>query len=166
MFGRSVSMPIDLMYGESPTETESRATTTTTEFACSLKHRLQEAYHRVRVQMGHQLDRQKEIYDQRVHGKPFEENDLVWLHTKVVPKGVGRKLHRPWSGPFCIIKRISNSIYRLKSLHSPRRRLVVHFDRLKPCPANIRLHDLPPVQRHSAPLPKPQTPPASNDNLR
>ena len=161
MFGRSVSMPIDLMYGESPTETESRATTTTTEFACSLKHRLQEAYHRVRVQMGHQLDRQKEIYDQRVHGKPFEENDLVWLHTKVVPKGVGRKLHRPWSGPFCIIKRISNSIYRLKSLHSPRRRLVVHFDRLKPCPANIRLHDLPPVQRHSPPLPKPQTPPGT-----
>ena len=50
--------------------------------------------------MGHKLDHQKRLYDKKVNGKPFEEDDLVWLHTTVVPKDVGRKVHRPCSGPF------------------------------------------------------------------
>ena len=31
----------------------------------------------VQEQMGHQLDRQKELYDKKVHGKLFEAGDLV-----------------------------------------------------------------------------------------
>ena len=54
--------------------------------------------------MVHQLDRQKELYDERIHGKPLKRDDLVWLHSKVIPHGVGRKLHRPWTGPFRVVR--------------------------------------------------------------
>ena len=50
------------------------------------------------------FDRQKEVYDIEIHGKT---NDLVWLHSTVVPKGVGLKLHHPLTGPF------QESVYRL-----------------------------------------------------
>ena len=73
-------MPIDLMYGASPTDTWSDTVKSSTEFAFDLKKRLHDAYTRVRTQVGHKLDHQKRLYDKKVHGKPFEENDLVWFH--------------------------------------------------------------------------------------
>ena len=30
------------------------------------------------------LDRQKELYDRRVHGEEFNAGDLVWLHNPVI----------------------------------------------------------------------------------
>ena len=37
----------------------------------------EEAYSRVRTQMSHKLDRQKDIYDEKVHGVRFKQNDLL-----------------------------------------------------------------------------------------
>jgi hypothetical protein len=39
--------------------------------------------------MYQKLDQQKAFYDEKLHGNPFQENDLVWLHTTVTAKGVG-----------------------------------------------------------------------------
>ena len=42
----------------------------------------------VRERMGYKLDRQKELNDKRVHGKPFEQGDLVWLYyCPAAPRG-------------------------------------------------------------------------------
>ena len=129
----------------------------------TMKTRLKEAYDRVRNKMGHQLDRQKDLYDRRVHGEPYKQDDLVWLHSKVVPKGVGRKLYRPWTGPFRVIKKLSDSVYRIQNTRSAKHRLIVHFDRLKRCPRNIRL---PAVGQQSPPDRNPTstapTPPGTN----
>jgi hypothetical protein len=92
-------MPIDIAYGQpQPSEDSSPAT-----YASELHHRLQDAYERVRVTLGQKLDLQKQIYDKKVHGKPFEKDDLVWLHSPVPPRGCPRKLHRPWTGPYRIL---------------------------------------------------------------
>ena len=139
MFGRQPRMPIDIMYGDPPSTEEPE---TTQAFAQKLKFRLQHAYGRVRSEMGSRLDRQKELYDRRVHGNPYNKDDLVWLHSKAIPRGVGRKLHRQWTGPFRILKKLSDAVYRLQNPRLPRQRLVVHFDRLKPCPKTMRLDDL------------------------
>ena len=64
---------------------------------------------------------------------PFEENQLVWLHSPVIPQGHSRKLHHPWTGPYRIIKRLSESDYKIKNVDGNRQSLVVHFDRLKLC---------------------------------
>ena len=52
MFGQQVQMPIDLVYGKSPSDVN----TSTSEYASSLRKRLEEAYSRVRTQMSHKLD--------------------------------------------------------------------------------------------------------------
>ena len=62
MFGRNTRIPIDLMYGSCPTEVNQPSNAN--EFVAKLQDRLQKAYTCVQDTMGHQLDRQKELYDE------------------------------------------------------------------------------------------------------
>ena len=50
-----------------------------------------------------------------------------------VPPGQSKKLHHPWSGPFEIVKRLTDATYRIANQAAKRQRFVVHFNRLKPC---------------------------------
>ena len=109
------------------------------QYVQELRTRLQEAYRHVREQMGRKLCRQKEIYDKRVHGDPYKPGDLVWLHNPAVPRGHSKKLHRPWSGHFKVVDKISDAVYRVQNLRARRQHRVVHFDQLKPYPPDMRL---------------------------
>ena len=128
MFGRQAKLPIDLMYGTNQMEPN-----TTSEYARCLKDALQEAYALVRERCQAEHKRQKELYDQKVHGKPFSPGELVWLHSTAVPLGRSRKLHHPWKGPFKVMERLGETTYKIKNLQGRRKTTFVHFDRLKPC---------------------------------
>ncbi len=134
MFGRNARIPVDLMYGTNPA-----VETSPSEYAATLKQTLDTAYSQVREKMGLKLQRQKQFYDRRIHGEPYKEGDLVWLYCPAVPRGQSKKLHHPWSGPFQVLKRLSDSTYRIKNSNARRQRLVVHFDRLKPCAPGTRI---------------------------
>eukprot|EP00731_Ephydatia_muelleri_P017388 Em0010g486a len=135
---KEAKLPVDLVYGSTLTEPQPQH-----EYARQLQKILQGAFQAARDNMGTATERMKEVYNQRVHGKQYEPDDLVWLHTPVVPKGKPRKLHCPWTGPFRVVKRLSAVTYRILDLRRiaarRRKRMVVHFDRLKPCPSDIRL---------------------------
>eukprot|EP00731_Ephydatia_muelleri_P033930 Em0042g9a len=128
MFGRQAKLPIDLMYGTNQMEPN-----TTSEYARCLKDALQEAYALVRERCQAEHKRQKELYDQKVHGKPFSPGELVWLHSTAVPRGRSRKLHHPWKGPFKVMEQLGETTYKIKNLQGRRKTTFVHFDRLKPC---------------------------------
>ncbi len=153
-------MPIDIMYG-SPCPQPA----TVPEYVAKLRSGLESAYKRVRDQMGHALDRQKDIYDRKVHGKPFDLGDWVWLHCPAVPRGQSKKLHRPWSGPFRVVTKLSEGTYRIQNTRNRRQRRVVHFDRLKLCPPNMRLSEEAPTTSHSAPRHQEDCRPGSNVEL-
>ena len=134
MFGRQATIPADVMYGTNSSEEVSP-----NEYAANLRSRLCAAYDHVRDHINTAQARQKEFYDQRVHGKPHSIGDQVWLHSPVVPRGGSKKFHHLWTGPFVVVKRLSDATYRIQSLQG-RKRLVVHFDRLKPCHPGTRLN--------------------------
>ena len=67
------------------------------------------------------------------HGCPYREGDLVWLFNPVVSQGKSKKFHRPWTGPYTIVKQRSDSKYRIQHTKHRSKRCIVHFDRLKPC---------------------------------
>ncbi|KAL5515841.1 hypothetical protein EMCRGX_G001073 [Ephydatia muelleri] len=135
---KEAKLPVDQVYGSTPTEPKPQH-----EYARQLQKILQGAFQAARENMGTATMRMKEVYNLRVHGKQYEPGDLVWLHTPVVPRGKPRKLHCPWTGPFRVVKRLSAVTYRILDLRRiavrRRKRMVVHFDRLKPCPSDIRL---------------------------
>ncbi|MES9880251.1 MAG: RNase H-like domain-containing protein [Sedimenticola sp.] len=126
MFGHELRIPVDIMFGSPPRPEEGER-----ENPTRVKQNLQDAYKLVRenLQMAHQ--RQKDRYDQKMSGKSYEVGDHVWLHEPAVKVGRTRKLHSPWCGPFVVLKRITEVVYRIKRLGKPTKK-VVHFNRLKP----------------------------------
>ena len=95
---------------------------TVSEYASKLRNNLKSAYECVHDKMGRTLDRQKNIYDQKVHGKPIDKGDLVWLHCPVVPRCKSKKLHWPWSRPFRVVSKLS---YRIQNMTACRQHFVV-----------------------------------------
>ena len=57
---------------------------------------------------------------------------MVWLHNAAVARGRSRKFHKLWTDPYRVVKQISEATYRIQLVNNPRKRVVVHFDRLKP----------------------------------
>ena len=128
MFGREARLPVDLMYGSCPDEPQTPIT-----YASQLQESLQQAYATVRESLHTAHNRQKDNYDQHVHGKPLQPGDLVWLHNMSVPLGRSRKLHCPWNGPHEIVEKLSDCTYKIRNLHGNQREQIVHFNRLKLC---------------------------------
>ena len=126
MFGRSVCMPVDIMYG-SP----NRPQVTLPQYVADLRSSLTAAYARVRKA---NLTDRKSYTTGRFMGNCSRRENLVWLHTPAVPRGQAIKLHRPWTGPYRIVAKLSDAVHRIRHLQSRRKQLVVHFDRLKLCP--------------------------------
>ena len=46
-------------------------------------------------------------------------------------RGRSAKFHRPWKGPYIIVKALNDVVYRIRNVDAPRKKLVVHFNRLK-----------------------------------
>ena len=61
----------------------------------------------------------------------------MMLYTPVIPRGRCKKLMRPWSGPYKILKKLLEVTYRIRRCQGGRKQLVVHFNRLKLCPDNV-----------------------------
>ena len=133
MFGREARLPLDTAYG-----TKSFPSETVESYASHMRTSLTDAYSDVRHHLEVSHQRQKEIYDRRVHGEPYKEGDLVWLFNPAVPLGQSKKLHHPWTGPFTVLKRLSEADYRIKEVYGKKMPSVVHFDRLKLCQPGTR----------------------------
>ena len=149
MFGRRPRIPVDILCGTGQEEQN------VPTYAAALKKNLSEAYSNVQQSVSAKQDRQKELYNRKIHGNPHEPGNLVWLHNPAVPKGRARKFHRPWTGPHQVLKQLSEVTYQIKNTRNGRM-AIVHFDRLKKCHPNTRL---PQPSRNSQPLLDTQTQP-------
>ena len=123
MFGRRARIPVDLLCGPG----EAGEYVSINNYVSQQSKILQAAYHQVHTRMGLQQDRQKERYNRKRHGEPFKVGDSVMLYTLFIPRGRCKKLHCPWSGPYVILKKLSEVTYRIQRCHSRRQRMVVHF---------------------------------------
>ena len=135
MYGRQATLPIDIQYGTA----QSHQTVSQTEYVAELNQRLSSAFELARKTAGVQHERQKEYYDRKAIDDPHAVGDLVWVLNPRVPKNSSKKLFHPWSGPFRVIKKLSECTYRVQRQGGRRQRQVLHFNRLKPCPKDIRL---------------------------
>ena len=146
MFGRQARLPVELMYG-SP----ERAEMPQSQYAAGLKTSLEEAYEQVRENTSRALKRQKDFYNKKVHGHHYQVGDYVWVLFPQPPRGKSRKLYRPWSGPFRVVKKLSDVNYRVQECNNRRRRMVIHFNRLKPYKGDVTSYQRE-TRRHSLPI--------------
>ena len=125
MLGHELRLPVDIMYGDPP------GTETPMNYASNVKESLQNSFALVRENMNTCQKRQKDYYDVKVNGTPYELNDLVWLHNPAVKPGHTKKLSRPWEGPFVVVGKPSEVTYMVRKKGTKKQK-TVHFNRLKP----------------------------------
>ena len=127
MFGRQARLPVDLAF-----QLPQRQPLYHTQYAIHLQSTLGDSNKQVREKLGHNLQRQKEIYNRKAHGSSYNKGDMVWLFNATTPRGQHKKFHRLWSGPYTVVKQLSDSTYRIQHIQNCANHSAMHFDRLKP----------------------------------
>ena len=124
MYGSEVNLPIHLTLGPLPQEEENLH-----QFSWDLREHISEIHQLARNQLKLAENAQKSQYDQRVHVNKYEPGDKVWLHQTRRFKGLSPKLQSRWVGPYKVVQRISDIVYKIKKTGKS---IIVHHNRLKP----------------------------------
>ncbi|KAJ8945577.1 hypothetical protein NQ318_010434 [Aromia moschata] len=76
-------------------------------------------------------NRMKETYDINANDGRYQPGNQVWLYNPQRRRGLSPKLQSSWEGPYEVVTRINDVVYRIQKL--PRGKpSVVHFNRLAP----------------------------------
>lgn len=126
LFGRELRLPCDLVFGSKPGEDLAGE-----DYVTDLRRRMDDTHEQVRRNMQDASDRMKDHYDIRAEKGGYQPGDLVWLYNPQRRRGYSPKLQRNWEGPYEIVKRINDVVYRIKKQPTGKPR-VVHYNRLAP----------------------------------
>ncbi|KAJ8957102.1 hypothetical protein NQ318_007317 [Aromia moschata] len=124
--GREMKLPTDLMLGRPLEETEERSLP---EFVEDLRERMDRIHRFAREKLKIHSDKMKQRLDTTSTETTFKPGDAVWLYAPKRTKGKSPNLQSNFEGPYTIIKKINDLVYRIQL--SPRSKpKVVHLERL------------------------------------
>jgi hypothetical protein len=124
MFGRELRLPCDLLFGVPPDKE-----LPTTDYATDLVDHLHDIHNYARQHLKLASDRMKTRYDKLAKSAGYHEGNRVWLYRPTRTKGKSPKLQSSWDGPYKIVTRINDVVYRIQG-NSRSRMMVVQLDRL------------------------------------
>ena len=126
VFGRELRLPCDLMFG-SPNVADQEVE----DYADKLRKQIRDTHDLARERLKLASDKMKARYDLKANSSGFKDGDRVWFYNPKRKKGICPKLTPSWEGPYTVIKRINDVVYRIQ--RSPRCKMkVVHLERLRP----------------------------------
>ena len=99
------------------------------DYVSELQEKLEEIHQFARVRMRVASDRMKRRYDIGTSRAVFDVGDAVWLYNPKRRKGVSPKLSCDWEGPYLVLKRVNELLYRVRKSANAKPR-VVHRNRL------------------------------------
>ena len=109
VFGRDVSLPVDLMVGRP----ENSGQTCATDFGKQLEETLLKVHDFTRATMKLQCNKMKKTYYYKISYTNYNVGDLVWLHSPRKYVGLNPKLQRPWEGPCTVIDKLNDVLYQI-----------------------------------------------------
>ena len=127
-FGHEIRLPIDLVFGQP--ERENSEQVYGSQYANQLSDRINEVHEFARSRLQIASDTMKKNYDIKTNLFEFQVGDAAWFYDPVRKVGLNPKLQRHWKGPFKVITKLSDILYRVQQ--SPRHRpKVAHHDKLR-----------------------------------
>jgi hypothetical protein len=125
-FGRKLRLPCDLLFGVRPDKERP-----TIDHAAYLMDHLHDIQNYARQHLKLVSDRIKTRYDRLANCAAYDVGDKVWLYRPTRTKRKSPKLQSSCEGPYKVVNRINDVVYRIQ--RNPRSRLmVVHLDQLVP----------------------------------
>uniref|UniRef100_A0A8C6PUR3 Integrase catalytic domain-containing protein n=1 Tax=Nothobranchius furzeri TaxID=105023 RepID=A0A8C6PUR3_NOTFU len=132
LFSREIVLPLDIMLGVGKQESFSLAN----EYVAKLQDTLSTVVEAVKQHQARASARQKESYDLRANFQFYSEGGEVWVRNKTRKWGVCPKLQRWYKGPYKVVERITEVLYRLVPIQGGPE-CVVHFNRFKPFASSL-----------------------------
>ena len=127
MLGREIDLPVDLIYPPPLTYPPMSRE----EYVLDLQKRMHKVHELARASLVEAGQKQKRLYDRKISSYSYSKNDAVWLRVYVKPRGLSKKLQLRWEGPFKVIEKISDLVFKGQRNRKARCK-IVHFNRLKP----------------------------------
>ncbi len=110
MMGREMRLPVDLLYSRPEEEEENLHTS----YAEAMQEKLDKVHAFARDRLKLSSDRMKRYHDVGVTARQFEVGDPVWFFNPRRRKGLAPKLQKSWEGPYTVLKRINDLVYRIQ----------------------------------------------------
>ncbi|KAJ8956752.1 hypothetical protein NQ318_014109 [Aromia moschata] len=130
VMGRELRLPCDLMFGCTPGDDVAGE-----DYVSTLRQRMDNIHERVRSNIQSASDRMKETYDINANDGRYQPGNQVWLYNPQRRRGLSPKLQSSWEGPYEVVTRINDVVYRIQKLPRGKPK-VVHFNRLAPFAGN------------------------------
>jgi hypothetical protein len=153
LFGREPQLPIDKQWDTTDVQYMDEAT-----YKDHLSNFLQQAWQAARENIEHSQEGYKQQYDKTARPHPFQENDLVLVHTPQPKKGLTPKLQRLWQGPYRILKTTPQDVLLEPIKKKKKTAQWIHVNRIKKAPPQpmqtfepSRDNDHPPIQPTNQP---------------
>lgn len=129
MYGREINLPVDLLFGKPSVETGTNKNVS--EYISDIENVILSIHEFARDRLSFSSDVMKRLYDHKIHHKLYNPGDPVWYYQYQRKVGRNPKFQRPWHGPFVVVDRLNDVLYRIKlNPKSPPK--VVHYNKLKP----------------------------------
>ena len=109
MLGREITLPVDISIRR-PAEKE----TEKADYAYELRERLHDAHEAAREKLKLATDRQGRNYDRNTLLNSFEVGEWVWLYGVQRKRGLSPKFMNKWTGPYLVISKLSDVVYRIQ----------------------------------------------------
>jgi hypothetical protein len=100
--------------------------TPTTDYAADLVDHLRDIHNYSRQHLKLVSDRMKTRYDELANFTGYQEGDRLWLYGPNRTNGKSPKLQSSWEGPFKVVTRINDVVYRTQKT-SRSRMMIVHL---------------------------------------
>ena len=127
--GREARLPVDMIAGPPPIQPEHLD-----KYTDKIRNQFAKAFSVVAEHQNSYIIRQKELYRERQH--KINIDDLVWLFTDRANPNLNRKFQSFSSGPYKVVKQLSNTIFEIESYGRWTKNKIVTsaaVDRLKKC---------------------------------
>ena len=132
-FGREKRMPHMMLFPH-----DKYGSVTVDQYAKQLMVNSNKIYAMTRAHTEQAQMRQKRDFDKRVpHQVPYRVDDMVMVHSKIIPRGGTGKLLTAWRGPYKIAKVCQEGRWYILD-----NSMLTHYDRLKPYVPRITEMDL------------------------
>ena len=135
LFVREIQLPVDLLFGCPPNEAVQDDCNVL--YVIALRDQLQNVHEIAHDNMSEASQRQKKGYDHRKNLKAYDTGSSVYLFEPVRKKGVSPKLESSWTGPWLVVDKISDLVYKIQKSPNSKTKFV-HHDRLKPSFTSVK----------------------------